>query len=60
MTRYCSSCDQTFDLNNGSDEKINKTCAECGYGECTENMFVNSSNASATPKDEKKDEKKEK
>lgn len=60
MRRYCSSCDQKFEINDGSNEEISKTCADCGYGDCTENMWVNSSSASATPKDEKKDEKKEK
>lgn len=64
MTRYCASCDQNFEFNNGSNEKITKACKECGYGDCTENMLVNSSRAvpSVTPKDkpDQKDEKKEK
>lgn len=66
--RYCHACDQTFgtkeksffNTKQSATETINKTCEECGFGDCTKNMWVNSSSASATPKDEKKEEKKEK
>lgn len=58
--RYCPACDQTFgtkeksffNTKQSTTETINKTCEECGFGDCTENMWVNSRNASVIQKEE--------
>lgn len=69
MKRYCPSCMKSFSTGDHkwtllAEEKIEKTCAECGFGDCVESVPVNSSSVVpiVTPKDkpDQKDEKKDK